>query len=339
MITAIVKRILLIIIVLIISGIITAYYLNRSTDMGSDVSLDIKRGMTLSSVSIILEKKEIIRSRYFFIILSYIKGTTVKSGSYVISKGMTTSEILNKLGSGRSLSKKVTIPEGSNIYEIAEILDNNGIVDGPAFVRACRNRSLLSKLGIKAQSIEGYLFPDTYFLKVKQPPSNVIKIMAGRFRAVMKEVRASVSSDTDLSESDMVKLASLIEEEARIPKERKYISSVFHNRLKKGMKLDCDPTVRYAVNKFRGKIYYRDLDSDSPYNTYKHRGLPPTAITNPGRSSLIAAMKPADTDFLFFVARNDGSHYFSERLSVHNRAVQKFQRGKNNGFIDRQKLN
>jgi UPF0755 protein len=136
---------------------------------------------------------------------------------------------------------------------------------------------------------------------------------------------------------ELLTLASLIEKEASIPAERKLVSSVFHNRMKRGMRLDCDPTVRYAVKNFDRPLTYRDLASDSPFNTYRHRGLPPTPICSPGREALLAALRPAKTDYLFFVARNDGSHYFSTSLREHNRAVDYYQKGINNGFRDKQR--
>jgi UPF0755 protein len=167
---------------------------------------------------------------------------------------------------------------------------------------------------------------------------NVIVIMHNRFRAVIKSIGHSAINDSGMKLDDVIKLASLIEEEAAVPAERKYVSSVFHNRIKKGMRLDCDPTVRYALKKFTGKLYLNDLKIDSPYNTYRYRGFPPTAISCPGRDSIIAALYPADTDFLYFVARNDRSHYFSVTLREHNMAVAKYIRGINNGFIDNQRL-
>jgi UPF0755 protein len=149
----------------------------------------------------------------------------------------------------------------------------------------------------------------------------------------MEEIQKS-----NLSLNDVIKLASLIEEEAAIASERKYVSSVFHNRLKAGMKLDCDPTVRYAVKNFKGKILFRDLKSDSPYNTYMHKGFPPTPISSPGRESILAAINPAKSDYLYFVARNDRSHYFSVSKAEHDLAVKKYRDGINSHFEDNQRL-
>ena len=141
----------------------------------------------------------------------------------------------------------------------------------------------------------------------------------------------------NLNSDTLINLASLIEKEAKLPSERNLISAVFHNRLKRGIALYCDPTVRYAVKKFKGRITYSDLKTDSPFNTYKYRGLPPTPICSPGKESIIAALNPAKSSYLYFVARDDGSHYFSKTLKEHNRAVDYYQKGINNGFVDSQK--
>ncbi len=333
------RSILYTLVIFLIVGGVVFYILNSPVERTGDALFKVRGGATLSEVGGELKEKGFIRSKYFFIVLNrFIFGGAVRAGTYEIGGNFTTLDIIRTLRGGRSLMRRVTIPEGSNIYEISAILERRGIIRGATFLRACFDRALLSRLGLKSRSFEGYLFPDTYMFSPGMTAESLVKVMFRRFQKVFREVRRSASYKNKLSRNDLVKLASLIEEEARVAKERKYISSVFHNRLRMSMKLDCDPTVRYAVKRFRGRIYKRDLESDSPYNTYRHRGLPPTPISCPGRASLRAAMEPATTNFLFFVARNDGSHYFSERLATHNRAVQKFQRGKNNGFIDRQIL-
>ncbi len=333
------RRLIIAAVTVVCLGVCGFLMFNRPpADIPAERVIAVNPGATLSGISAVLERDNLIRSRYFFMFMHYLKRGTIKSGTYAINSNYTTLDVLKTLHSGKSVSRKVTIPEGSNIYEIAVLLEEAGITSGKRYIQACSDITLLNRAGIASKTFEGYLFPDTYYFSINSSPESIISVMHGRFRKIYMEIKGKYQSERVLSDSSYLKLASLIEEEARIPEERKYISSVFHNRLQRDMKLDCDPTVRYAVKKFRGKIYYRDLDSDSPYNTYVHKGLPPTPITNPGRSSIIAAFNPAHTDYLFFVARNDGSHYFSEKLSEHNRAVQRFQRGKNNGFIDRQRL-
>ncbi|HDP80904.1 MAG TPA: endolytic transglycosylase MltG [Spirochaetes bacterium] len=193
-------------------------------------------------------------------------------------------------------------------------------------------------MGLNAPSLEGYLFPDTYIFPEESDSRDVIMAAYRRMRTVLDGLDLPNMKISGLSLHETLTLASLIEKEAQIPRERKYISAVFHNRLKRGMKLDCDPTVRYAARNFKGPITRSELDSLSPYNTYVHRGLPPTPICSPGKESILAAVNPAPVDFLYFVSRNDGSHYFSATLNEHNRAVRFYQRGVKSGFIDRQKL-
>lgn len=166
----------------------------------------------------------------------------------------------------------------------------------------------------------------------------IIKIMNERLKHILNDIDLSGLNKLKLNMHELLTFASLIEKEAKIPSERKYISAVFHNRRRFGMKMDCDPTVRYAVKKFTGAIYRKDLESESPYNTYVHYGLPPTPISSIGMDSIISALNPAPVDFLFFVARNNGSHYFSRTLKEHYRAVDYYQKGIKNGFIDKQRL-
>jgi UPF0755 protein len=246
--------------------------------------------------------------------------------------------ILYKLVSGDVLTHRITIPEGFNVYQVAERLEAAGVTAPGEFLYHAFNGRYLETLGIRAPSAEGYLFPDTYVFPEGSDPRDILPVMIKRLRSVLSSMDLARSKDHGLSAHEILTLASLIEKEAKIPSERRVISSVFHNRLKRGMKLDCDPTVRYAVKKFSGRLSVQDLAFRSPYNTYVTIGLPPTPICMPGRDSIDAALNPDETEFLFFVARNDGSHYFSEKLRDHNRAVDFFQKGVKNGFIDRQKL-
>ena len=224
---------------------------------------------------------------------------------------------------GTLFRRKVTIPEGFNLYQIAERLEAGSICDAGAFTGYATDDAFLGQLGIDSPSAEGYLFPDTYVFPEGSDPRDIIAAMHRRMKGV---IGTRPAYGPGMSLHEMLTMASLVEKEAKVYTEREFISSVFHNRLRKGMKLDCDPTVRYAVKKFTGPITLSDLKSDSPYNTYRRRGLPPTPICSPGRDSILAAMYPKKTDFLYFVARNDGSHQFSKTLREHNEAVQKYQR-------------
>ena len=323
--------------VIILSGFI--YHLNQSPLLMKDEVFVIHDGESLRLISSRLKKNNLIKNSSFFLASGAVKpGYNYKSGSYRIKSGMTSSEILKMIYLGRVLSEKITIPEGYNIYETAEKLDDSGITSKKEFIKYCTDRQFLKKIGINSVTAEGYLFPDTYVFNEDMNAGEVIKVMFKRFSNVIDSIGMKEVRNSGLSFSDVIKLASLIEEEAAISSERKYISSVFHNRMKRNMKLDCDPTVRYAVKKFSGRIYYSDLKTDSPYNTYIYKGFPPTPISSPGRESIIAAINPAESSFLYFVSRNDRSHYFSSSLKEHNAAVKKFRDG-DSGFTDNQRLN
>lgn len=333
------KRILIITIaaLLLLSGALL--YLDSAPAGMSESVFVIDEGQPLRRVADGLSGAGLVTSPRFFVILCSIKpGFTCKSGRYKIYSGMKTHEIISMFGSGRQITSRVTIPEGCNIYEIAEKLEDAGITSASEFIDFCGDRKFLEGIGIHSASAEGYLFPDTYVMAEDMDARNVIVLMHNRFSAVIKSIGSDRIKAGGMKLDDLVRLASLIEEEAAVPSERKYVSSVFHNRMKKGMRFDCDPTVRYALKKFRGRLYFDDLKTDSPYNTYMYRGFPPTAISCPGRESIIAALEPAATPYLYFVARNDRSHYFSATLREHNKAVERYIKGINNGFVDNQRL-
>jgi UPF0755 protein len=286
-----------------------------------------------------LKEMNLINNETFFTTIGMFHGKAgIKAGKYKISKGMSSYEILDKLIRGDILRSKVTIPEGFNIFQIAEKLRAGRICEEKSFLKHAYSTQFLKTIGISSKSAEGYLFPDTYIFPEDSNPKNVIKIMNERLKNILAGIDLANMKKFGFDTHQLLTFASLIEKEAKVASERKYISSVFHNRLRAGMRLDCDPTVRYAVKKFTGSITKRDLASESTYNTYTHYGLPPTAISSVGKESIIAALNPADSDYLYFVARNDGSHYFSKNYREHNRAVRHYQRGIKDGFFDRQRL-
>ncbi|MBN2078755.1 MAG: endolytic transglycosylase MltG [Spirochaetes bacterium] len=289
-----------------------------------DTVFTVTRGETIRVIARNLEKRGLIKSRSFFLIASRpLWSRYVRAGRYRITERMTTLGIMLRLFRGEIVTRRITIPEGFNLYQIRDRLEANGITPQGSFMRDAEDPAFLRRLGISSQSAEGYLFPDTYRFPEDSDARDVIRTMHRRLKQVIEETFPA-GHGSDLHR--VLTMASLIEKEARIPSERGIISSVFHNRLKRGMKLDCDPTVRYAVKRFTGPIRLSDLRSDSPYNTYRRGGLPPTPICSPGRESIVAALRPDASDYLFFVARNDGSHHFSRTLAEHNRAVARYQR-------------
>lgn len=314
-------------------------YFNSPPYMMQDEKILIKEGDTLKSVAARLKGLNLIRSYRFTTLYGRLTTqTNIKPGKYLIYRGLRATEIIRKIVRGDYLRKRVTIPEGYNIYQIAERLSSNDITDYKEFILFSSDQGFLRSIGINEISAEGYLFPDTYTLAEASDARDIITIMFRRLRKITNTIDITTMKRFSLNFHQLLTLASMIEKEARKPDERIYISAVFHNRLKRGMKFDCDPTIRYAVKKFKGAITLSDLEFDSPYNTYIRRGFPPTPICSPGLDSIKAALHPAGVTFLYFVSRNDGSHYFSSNLRDHNRAVEYYQKGKKNGFVDRQKL-
>jgi len=268
----------------------------------------------------------VIRSARMFQIGRYLSpSATLQAGEYKFDKPESAMQVLRKIARGDTFYYEMIIPEGSNIFDIAEIIRGLKIFPPERFVSVARSPKLIQDLDPQAPSLEGYLFPDTYRVNRQTNPEALCRTMTHRFREMWRklETRADVHQT--------VTLASMVEREAHIPPDRPLIASVFRNRLSMGIKLDCDPTTAYAAlleGRFQGTIHRSDLDSDNPFNTYKHSGLPPGPIANPGVGSIKAALNPANTDYLFFVAKGDGSggHTFSSSLAGHTAAVADYHR-------------
>jgi peptidoglycan lytic transglycosylase G len=248
----------------------------------------------------------------------------VRSGEYRFTHALSPIDVLDVLQSRAETARSVTIPEGLTAAQVAALLEAEGFGGRDVFRCVLEDVALLQEFALPVTGVEGYLFPDTYAFTPHETPTDMVRAMLARFR---REGTALAPRRTarGLSEVEMVTLASVIEREAGQAGERRLISGVFHNRLRLGMPLQSDPTVLYGRNGARGPITRADLDDRSSYNTYVHRGLPPGPIANPGRAALEAALDPAATRALYFVARNDGSHVFSDTLEAHNRAVRRFQ--------------
>jgi UPF0755 protein len=273
-----------------------------------------------------LKSAGVIRSSWHFILLTRLRGESrhLKAGEYAFNDGMTPSEILYKIATGDVDYRKFSLPEGYSIYQMAELLEQKGYFKSTVFLEKCRDSALLARLGLAGESVEGYLYPATYNLLRSGDEEQLISQMVGEFEKRYAELSAAEGSVTGFSRGDIVTLASVIEKEAISPEEKPLISSVFHNRLRIGMPLQSDPTAVYGVRAFSGKITKADIKRPSPYNTYLNGGLPPGPIGNPGSESLKAALSPARTNYLYFVARQDGTHQFSRTLEEHNRAVNRY---------------
>ncbi len=288
--------------------------------------LDFREGYTLKKIAEELAKSRIVSSDWLFILHARLKGAEgkIKAGAYLFNDGMTPPVILQKLLAGDVYIRRFAIPEGYSIYQIAELLERRGIFGREAFLTQCANPSLLSELGIEASSVEGYLYPRTYDITPHTTATDLIREMVAQFRKSHVPEFEARAKTLRMSPREILTLASMVEKEARMPQERPLIASVFLNRLKKKMPLQSDPTAVYKVRAFAGKVSKKDIMLDSPYNTYKVSGLPPGPIGNPGKDTIEAVLNPAKTKYLYFVAKMDGTHYFSATLQEHERAVQKY---------------
>ena len=291
----------------------------------------IKKGTPLRKVSEVLEQEGIIKNRHFFVFLTTILGkkARIKAGEYEFHTPMLPLDVLSVLAKGQVKRHLVTIPEGFTLSQIAQLLENLNLVEKKGFLQKTSSPAFINALGLSqlaGPTLEGYLFPDTYHLLREMDPEEVIQMMVHQFRKVFGPDFAHWASESGISEREVVILASIIEKETSLSEEKPLISAVFHNRLRKKIPLQSDPTVIYGIRNFDGNLTKEDLMRPTPYNTYLLAGLPPTPICNPGRDSLLAAVRPAPVSYLYFVSKNDGSHYFSSDIEEHNRAVWKYQK-------------
>jgi len=312
-------------------GLAGVFYYQASHAAGENpqpIMVTIPPGATLKQISTELKNRDLIQSASSFRLLANIrkKQTQIQAGEYELSQSMLPVDILIAITSGKTVLHPVTIPEGYRITEIAELLVEKNLANKDEFIKESRNTEWIDSLNISSDSLEGYLFPETYHFSKHTPERKIIHTMVNTFkkRVINQELLGQVQ-ESSLSLHEIITLASLIEKETGMNEERKHISSVFHNRLRKNMHLQTDPTVIYAIEGFDGNIRKKDLNIDSPYNTYRYKGLPPGPIANPGLKSITAALNPIKTNHLYFVSKKDGSHHFSSSLEEHNHAVRQYQ--------------
>jgi UPF0755 protein len=292
-------------------------------------------GTSFHDISRILEDNGIVRDHRSFYLLARLEDAIpkVKAGEYEVHTGMTPKEVLSKLVRGDVIKYPITIPEGYNLFQIGEVLDQAKVCIKKVFLEKTKDLTFIASLGLDGDSLEGYLFPDTYNFPKGFGEEQVIRQMVARFKTVYASL-ANRAEHLGLSRKDVVILASMIEKEAVDEQERRLISAVFHNRLHRGMALQSDPTAIYGLRTRESRherITKQDLLRRSPYNTYQIMGLPKGPIANPGLKSLQAVLYPADVNYLYFVSRNDRTHHFSSTLEEHNRAVVKYQRKSKKG--------
>jgi UPF0755 protein len=256
------------------------------------------------------------------------QATALKAGEYRFAGAVSPADVVAKIARGDVYLRSITFPEGLTIRQMAGLYEGAGFGSAREFVAAAGEQQLVAGLDPTARNLEGYLFPDTYALPRRASARDLVTRMVGRFESVMTPELRQAAADRGLSVRQAVTLASLVEKETAAPDERPVVAAVYHNRLRQRIGLQCDPTVIYALElrgRFNGNLTRADLAVDSPYNTYRYRGLPPGPIAAPGRMSLEAAVRPAAVEYLYFVSRNDGSHAFASTLAEHNRNVQKYQ--------------
>lgn len=292
----------------------------------NEAFVKIERGTATPAIAETLERAGVIHYSWQFLLARLIDSSAVlQAGEYRFAKPATASTVLSRIAAGDVYYFEITIPEGSNIFDIAQILDSNGSIHGEDFLKAASDPKLIRDLDPDAPSLEGYLFPSTYRLSHSTTAAELCQMMVAQFRKQFKKTRAEDAHR-------VVTLASLVEKETGVAEERKLVAGVFVNRLNKKMALDCDPTTIYAAlleNRYKGVIHRSDLDSGNPYNTYQNAGLPPGPIANPGMDALEAAAHPAETDYLYFVAKpGGGGHQFSSSLDQHQKAVKAYRHGK-----------
>jgi peptidoglycan lytic transglycosylase G len=290
--------------------------------------IEISEGVSFREVANLLAQKGLIVSPFGFRLLGKVQDAErkIQPGEYDLHTAMRPVEILNALVKGKAILYSVMISEGLTAQQIGKLLEEGGIAKEADIARLVADPAFAKSLGLEAQTLEGYLFPDTYHFRRRTKPEDVLRAMAQRFKAAYTPELQAQATALGMTERQVVTLASIIEKETGRDDERPLISAVFHNRLKKRYPLQSDPTVIYGIRNFSGNLTRKDLGRRTPFNTYTKLGLPPTPIANPGLRSIQAAVNPAPVKYLYFVSKNDGSHHFSVTVAEHNRAVERYQK-------------
>lgn len=295
------------------------------------VVIEIQKGLTPMEISLLLESENIIQSSRDFITLGKLtrQWRRIKAGEYKVSPSMTPIEVFSVITSGVSLIHPITVREGENIFEIAQDIENKNLGSKTSFLALCRNPVFIASLGLgkpSPSSLEGYLFPETYFFNRTMTQEEMVRQMVRRFLSLWTSEDEARARALGMTRHQVITLASIVEKETGAAGERPMISSVFHNRLKKRMRLQSDPTTIYGIwETYKGNIHRSDLMAHNPFNTYVIPALPMGPISNPGREAIRAALHPAESPYLFFVSHNDGTHEFTLTFREHTSAVRKFQ--------------
>ncbi len=289
--------------------------------------VEVKPGSSFKHIASQLEASGVISDAMRFTLMARWHHATgqIHAGQYLFETAATPDEVLARLVAGDIRKFSVTIPEGFNLRLIAARLATTNLGSAEEFLYLCRDTAFLKELGIDGPSLEGYLFPETYTYTSSTTPRQLLQAMVTQLQNELTSELLAAAATLKLDRHKLITLASIIQKEAGNIEEMPLISAVFHNRLRAGIPLQADPTVIYGIADFNGNLTRKNLETPTPYNTYRIKGLPPGPIASPGRSALQAAAHPADSKDLFFVSRGDGTHEFSETLKAHNQAVQRYQ--------------
>jgi len=301
--------------------------LQPAASTGAPVIFEVPKGAGVARIARDLQRRGVIRQALAFRVLARLRGLDagLRAGEYELAPSLSPGDILAQIAQGRVRTHRIVLPEGLTAVEIAGRLQDAGLADAKAFLTVVRDPGIPAQLGVEGKSLEGYLFPETYQLARGLPPKEIARAMVAEFLKAWAQV-APTAKAIGFDMKDTVTLASIVEKETGVPKERPLIAAVFHNRLRRGMLLQTDPAVIYGIPDFDGNLRRIHLeDPANPYNTYRHPGLPPGPISNPGLDALRAVVAPADVDYLYFVSRGDGTHHFSRSYSEHRAAVAHYQ--------------
>jgi len=322
------KKFFIAVIIILVSLIFIFASVSRDRDH-SRSNVVVKNGTSLYGIADMLKKEGFIFSSNLFVLTSLLYGGKLIAGEYELRKDMSTLEIVRKMGRSERNLYVLKIVEGYNIYDIADTIEKNSIMEKREFLRLAGDKKFLRTLGIASDSLEGYLSPDTYYYSKEIDTDKFIEKIAQRTLTYFEreDIKKQMTA-LNLDVNKTLTLASMIEKEAKMSTEKPLISAVFHNRLLKDMPFDSDPTVIYGTRAFHSSITKLDLKTHTPYNTYAFKGFPRGPICNPDKNSIMAALNPAPVDYLFFVAKNDGTHVFSKDMNEHSRNVGMYQRSK-----------
>lgn len=316
---------------ILLAGIRVYDQINWWKYSGPDTVFEVKSGEAFSSINYRLKKEDLISSSKLFYRYAKINDlmTKFKAGRFMIKSNSNMLDVFETLVNGKAIATQITIPEGKNLFEIAKLLEEKGVIESAnEFITLAKDEEFAKSLGIEGQRVEGYLYPETYHFNEKMPAKLVIQSMVAEFNKKISEIDFSKSS---LSKSEVITLASLVEKETGAAFERPIIAGVFLNRLKKKMRLQSDPTTIYGIyENFNGNLRKRDLLEVTPYNTYKIPALPAGPISNPGIESINAVLNPENHSYLYFVSKNDGTHIFSKTYKDHAKAVNTWQKMREN---------